>query len=60
MRRERVISSGDVDSSLKLSPGKLEGSLEGNSPGRMMVRVLTSGDLPNHCFEKEKEKSKEK
>ena len=49
-----------MDSSLKLSSGKLEGSLDAFVPVRMMVRVLTSGDLPNHCSEKEKKKSKEK
>ena len=58
VRRERVRSSWDVDSSLKLSPGKLEGSLEGNSPDRMMVGFWPLEICPITVLKKKRKKAR--
>lgn len=45
-----------IDSSLKLSSRELEESLEGLYSGQDNGEGLTSGVLPNRCFEKERGK----
>lgn len=58
VRRERITLSWDVDSSLKLSSGELEESLEGIQSRQDNGEGLTNGDLPSRCFEKERNKWK--